>query len=43
LTWRCDFPQKLQRSCSLDSVGRASGIAPSVSLRPAGSFLAQKA
>jgi len=26
LTWRCDFPQKLQRSCSLVSVGRASGL-----------------
>src|SRR6478752_2337586 len=23
LTWRWDFPQKLQRSCSFDSVGRA--------------------
>src|SRR6516165_5122887 len=23
LTWRCDFPQKLQRSCSLPSLGRA--------------------
>src|ERR1700684_2095992 len=26
LTWRCDFPQKLQRSCSLESVGRAIGV-----------------
>src|SRR3954451_5409389 len=25
LTWRCDLPQKLQRSCSLESVGRAKG------------------
>src|SRR5437763_16833563 len=23
LTWRCDFPQKLQRSCSLPSLARA--------------------
>src|SRR5712691_8531412 len=23
LTWRCDLPQKLQRSCSFESVGRA--------------------
>src|SRR5688500_9516940 len=23
-TWRCDFPQKLQRSCSFESVGRAT-------------------
>jgi hypothetical protein len=26
LTWRCDLPQKLQRSCSFESVGRASEI-----------------
>src|SRR5215210_2333337 len=32
LTWRCDFPQKEQRSCSLESVGRATGSSP---LRPA--------
>src|SRR3954451_15980050 len=25
LTWRCDFPQKEQRSCSFESVGRAKG------------------
>src|SRR3954453_19312584 len=26
LTWRWDLPQKLQRSCSFESVGRARGI-----------------
>src|ERR1700712_3662190 len=26
LTWRWDFPQKEQRSCSLESVGRAMGL-----------------
>src|SRR3954454_2686435 len=26
LTWRCDFPQKLQRSCSLPSLARAIPI-----------------
>src|SRR3954451_418817 len=28
LTWRCDLPQKLQRSCSLESVGRAIRLSP---------------
>src|SRR5215210_1488146 len=28
LTWRCDLPQKLQRSCSFESVGRATGALP---------------
>src|SRR5918993_5914726 len=28
LTWRCDFPQKLQRSCSLESVGLAISLLP---------------
>src|SRR5215213_11683406 len=26
LTWRCDLPQKEQRSCSLESVGRATSV-----------------
>src|SRR4051812_42167647 len=26
LTWRCDLPQKLQRSCSFESVGRAISL-----------------
>src|ERR1700754_3518338 len=30
LTCRCDLPQKLQRSCSLESVGRATRRSPSV-------------
>src|SRR3954470_1050141 len=25
-TWRCDLPQKLQRSCSFESVGRATDL-----------------
>src|SRR3954453_10905439 len=28
LTCRCDFPQKEQRSCSLESVGRATSSPP---------------
>src|SRR6266567_6241070 len=28
LTCRCDFPQKEQRSCSLESVGRAISFPP---------------
>src|SRR3954454_24824229 len=28
LTCRCDLPQKEQRSCSLESVGRATGSSP---------------
>src|SRR2546423_3174460 len=29
LTWRWDLPQKLQRSCSFESVGRATPVPPS--------------
>ena len=32
LTWRCDLPQKLQSSCSLESVGRASVLPSWVAL-----------
>src|SRR3954464_13042597 len=28
LTWRCDLPQKLHRSCSFESVGRATEFLP---------------
>src|SRR5204863_10160544 len=28
LTWRCDLPQKLQRSCSLPSLARAIPVSP---------------
>src|SRR3954469_3272501 len=31
-TWRCDFPQKLQRSCSFESVGRAKSLSSPESL-----------
>src|SRR5919112_4630740 len=33
LTCRCDFPQKEQRSCSLESVGRATSLPPELVLR----------
>src|SRR3954452_24460860 len=34
LTCRCDFPQKEQRSCSLESVGRAMVVSPQRSRPP---------
>src|SRR3954454_5809401 len=34
-TCRCDLPQKLQRSCSLESVGRAKSLLPGSLLQSA--------